>query len=31
MDWLRAYVDAYLIPLVHSFYAYELVSQLTRA
>ncbi|WP_350273955.1 IucA/IucC family siderophore biosynthesis protein [Kribbella sp. HUAS MG21] len=24
-DWLRAYVDAYLIPLVHSFYAYELV------
>ncbi|MEV6272332.1 IucA/IucC family siderophore biosynthesis protein [Kribbella sp. NPDC051936] len=24
-DWLRAYVDAYLIPLLHSFYAYELV------
>ncbi|TCC46586.1 IucA/IucC family siderophore biosynthesis protein [Kribbella capetownensis] len=24
-DWLRAYADAYLIPLVHSFYAYELV------
>jgi siderophore synthetase component len=23
-DWLRAYVDAYLIPLLHSFYAYEL-------
>jgi siderophore synthetase component len=23
--WLRAYADAYLIPLVHSFYAYELV------
>ncbi|WP_328518637.1 IucA/IucC family protein [Kribbella sp. NBC_00359] len=23
-DWLRAFVDAYLIPLVHSFYAYEL-------
>jgi siderophore synthetase component len=23
-DWLRAYVDAYLIPLVHCFYAYEL-------
>ncbi|MEU4289679.1 IucA/IucC family siderophore biosynthesis protein [Kribbella sp. NPDC026596] len=23
--WLRAYIDAYLIPLVHSFYAYELV------
>lgn len=24
-DWLRAYIDAYLIPLLHSFYAYELV------
>ncbi|MFG1909354.1 IucA/IucC family protein [Kribbella sp. NPDC048928] len=24
-DWVRAYVDAYLIPLLHSFYAYELV------
>ncbi|MEV0789065.1 IucA/IucC family siderophore biosynthesis protein [Kribbella sp. NPDC050459] len=24
-DWLRAYLDAYLIPLLHSFYAYELV------
>ncbi|MDX2969420.1 IucA/IucC family protein [Kribbella solani] len=24
-DWLRAYVDAYLIPLLHCFYAYELV------
>jgi siderophore synthetase component len=24
-DWIRAYVDAYLIPLLHSFYAYELV------
>ncbi|WP_371404378.1 IucA/IucC family siderophore biosynthesis protein [Kribbella sp. NBC_00662] len=24
-DWMRAYVDAYLIPLLHSFYAYELV------
>jgi siderophore synthetase component len=24
-DWLRAYVDAYLIPLLHSFYAYELL------
>ncbi|WP_432880228.1 IucA/IucC family protein [Kribbella sp. CA-245084] len=24
-NWLRAYVDAYLIPLLHSFYAYELV------
>ncbi|MEV5964112.1 IucA/IucC family siderophore biosynthesis protein [Kribbella sp. NPDC051952] len=23
--WLRAYLDAYLIPLLHSFYAYELV------
>ncbi|MGW6280753.1 IucA/IucC family protein [Kribbella sp. NPDC055071] len=24
-EWLRAYLDAYLIPLLHSFYAYELV------
>ncbi|MFG1817334.1 IucA/IucC family protein [Kribbella sp. NPDC049174] len=24
-NWLRAYIDAYLIPLLHSFYAYELV------
>ena len=24
-DWVRAYVDAYLIPLLHSFYAYGLV------
>ncbi|GAB2671206.1 IucA/IucC family protein [Kribbella swartbergensis] len=23
-DWLRSYVDAYLIPLLHCFYAYEL-------
>jgi siderophore synthetase component len=23
--WLRAYLDAYLVPLLHSFYAYELV------
>lgn len=23
--WLRTYLDAYLIPLLHSFYAYELV------
>ncbi|MGW1343700.1 IucA/IucC family protein [Kribbella sp. NPDC002412] len=24
-DWLRSYIDAYLIPLLHCFYAYELV------
>jgi siderophore synthetase component len=24
-EWLRSYLDAYLIPLLHSFYAYELV------
>ncbi|WP_422386724.1 IucA/IucC family protein [Kribbella antiqua] len=24
-DWFRAYIDVYLIPLLHSFYAYELV------
>ncbi|TWD74786.1 siderophore synthetase component [Kribbella amoyensis] len=24
-EWLRAYVDAYLVPLLHCFYAYELV------
>ncbi|TDO35684.1 siderophore synthetase component [Kribbella sp. VKM Ac-2527] len=23
--WMRAYLDAYLVPLLHSFYAYELV------
>ena len=29
-DWLRAYIDAYLIPLLHSFYAYELVVHAAR-
>jgi siderophore synthetase component len=24
-DWLRSYLDAYLVPLLHCFYAYELV------
>jgi siderophore synthetase component len=24
-DWLRTYLDAYLVPLLHCFYAYELV------
>ncbi|MDX6260836.1 MAG: hypothetical protein QOH84_2524 [Kribbellaceae bacterium] len=24
-DWLRSYFDAYLVPLLHCFYAYELV------
>src|SRR5690606_4649978 len=24
-DWLRRYLDAYLTPLLHCFYAYELV------
>jgi siderophore synthetase component len=25
VDWLRGYLDAYLTPLLHSFYAYDLV------
>ncbi|MFJ8866955.1 IucA/IucC family protein [Streptomyces sp. NPDC102473] len=24
-DWLRRYLDAYLVPVLHSFYAYDLV------
>src|SRR5699024_1875428 len=24
-DWLRRYLDAYLVPLLHCFYAHELV------
>ena len=23
-EWLRRYLDAYLVPLLHSFYAYDL-------